>query len=46
MMSSVDFAEIGQVTDNEIFEVYGRNGRVLAATLAELKDAWQSPLRW
>ncbi len=46
MMAGVDFAEIGQVKDNENFEVYGRNGRVLAATLAELKEAWQKPLRW
>jgi phosphoribosylformylglycinamidine synthase II len=47
MMSGVDCAEIGQVTDNNKFEVYGRNGRmVLSATLAELKEAWQKPLRW
>ena len=47
MMAGVDFAEIGQVRKNEKFEVYGRNGdRVLAATLAELKEAWQKPLRW
>ena len=47
MMAGVDFAEIGQVTNNEKFEVYGHNGdRVLAATLAELKEAWQKPLRW
>ena len=46
MMSRVDFAEIGHVTKNKKFEVYGRNSRVLAATLAELKEAWQRPLRW
>jgi len=47
MMSGVDFAEIGQVTDGDRFEVYGRNGNmVLNAALAELKEAWQKPLRW
>ncbi len=46
MMSGVDFAEIGQVKNNEKFEVHGRNGRVLTATLVELKEAWQKPLRW
>jgi phosphoribosylformylglycinamidine synthase II len=45
-LSGVDFGEIGRVTDSEIFEVYGRHGRVLSATLAELKEAWQRPLRW
>jgi phosphoribosylformylglycinamidine synthase len=46
MMSGVDFAEIGQVTSKGNFEVYGRRGRVLFATLSELKEAWQRPLRW
>jgi len=46
-MSGVAFAEIGQVTDNSKFEVYGRNGKaVLNAPIAELKEAWQKPLRW
>jgi phosphoribosylformylglycinamidine synthase len=46
-MSGVDFAEIGQVTDNKKFEVYGRNGKVVLSTsIAELKEAWQKPLRW
>jgi phosphoribosylformylglycinamidine synthase II len=46
MLSGVDFAEIGKVTRNKIFEVYGRNGKLLKATLAELKESWQKPLRW
>ena len=46
-MSGVDFAEIGQVTDNKKFEVYGHNGKaVLSASIDELKEAWQKPLRW
>jgi len=47
MMYGVAFAEIGRVTDNNKFEVYGRNGGVvLGADIAELKEAWQKPLRW
>jgi phosphoribosylformylglycinamidine synthase II len=46
-MSGVDFAEIGQVIDNNKFDVYGRNGKVvLSAFIDELKEAWQKPLRW
>ena len=46
-MSGIDFAEIGQVTDNKKFEVYGRNGKVvLSASINELKEAWQKSLRW
>jgi phosphoribosylformylglycinamidine synthase len=47
MMAGVDFAAIGQVTSKEKLEVYGLNGEmVLSALIAELKDAWQRPLRW
>jgi phosphoribosylformylglycinamidine synthase len=46
-MAGVDFAEIGNVTDNKKFEVYGRRGKqVLSAPITELKEAWQKPLRW
>jgi phosphoribosylformylglycinamidine synthase II len=46
-MTGVDFALIGQVTENQIFEVYGRRGNnILSADIAELKEAWQKPLRW
>jgi phosphoribosylformylglycinamidine synthase len=46
-MSGVDFAEIGQVIDNNKFEVYGRNGKIiLIADIDELKETWQKPLRW
>ena len=46
-MSGVDYAEIGKVTDNKKFEVYGRSGnQVLTAPIAELKEAWQKPLKW
>jgi phosphoribosylformylglycinamidine synthase len=47
MMAGVDFAAIGQVTSKEKLEVYGLNGQmVLSALIAELKEAWQRPLRW
>jgi phosphoribosylformylglycinamidine synthase len=47
MMAGVDFAAIGQVTSKEKLEVYGLNGEmVLSAFIAELKEAWQRPLRW
>jgi phosphoribosylformylglycinamidine synthase len=47
MMAGVDFAAIGQVTSNKRIEVYGLNREiVLSASIAELKEAWQRPLRW
>ena len=47
MMAGVDFAAIGQVTGKEKLEVYGLNGEmVLSSLIAELKEAWQRPLRW
>ncbi len=46
-MKGVEFAAIGQVTKGDRFEVYGINGeKVVSAALAELKEAWQKPLRW
>jgi phosphoribosylformylglycinamidine synthase len=47
MMAGVDFATIGQITSKERLEVFGLNGKiVLSAFIAELKEAWQKPLRW
>jgi phosphoribosylformylglycinamidine synthase len=47
MMAGIDFAAIGHVTSKERLEVYGLNGEiVLSALIAELKEAWQRPLRW
>ncbi len=46
-MKGVEFAAIGEVTKGDRLEVYGVNGeRVVSAPLAELKEAWQKPLRW
>lgn len=47
MMAGIDCAAIGEVISDRRFEVYGLKGeRVLSAPLAELKEAWQKPLRW
>jgi phosphoribosylformylglycinamidine synthase II len=47
IMAGIDFAAIGQVTSRERLEVYGLDGEiVLSALIAELKEAWQRPLRW
>jgi phosphoribosylformylglycinamidine synthase II len=46
-MSGVDFAEVGRVMKDKKLEVYNRHGGiVLNADIAELKEAWQQPLRW
>ena len=46
-LSGVDFAEIGRVMKDKKLEVYGRNGGIiLSAPVADLKEAWQKPLRW
>ena len=47
VMSGSSFASIGQVTGAGALEIYGRDGRrLVAASLEELKEAWQRPLRW
>ena len=47
MISGVDFAAIGRVTNKQRLEVYGLTGKkVLSVPLAKLKEAWQKPLRW
>ena len=46
-MAGVEFAAIGRVTRSDRFEVYGINGEELVSVpVAELKEAWQRPLRW
>jgi phosphoribosylformylglycinamidine synthase II len=40
-------AQIGEFNRSDRLEVYGLDGgKVLSATLSELKEAWQKPLRW
>jgi phosphoribosylformylglycinamidine synthase subunit PurSL len=46
-MNGVDFAEIGKVTAGKKLVVNGIKGQaVLETDIAELKEAWQKPLRW
>lgn len=46
-MSGTTLALIGHVNQEETLVVHGLNGeKVLSASLAELKEAWQKPLRW
>jgi phosphoribosylformylglycinamidine synthase len=46
-LAGVDCAEIGRVMNDNKLEVRGRGGKiVLSADIAELKEAWQKPLRW
>ena len=47
VMQGRSFAVIGHITDSEMLEAYGLDGRrIVAATLEELKEAWQRPIRW
>jgi len=47
IMDGVSVSNIGQVTDNEVLEIYGVAGKkVVTASLGELKEAWQKPIRW
>ena len=47
VMQGTSLAAIGRVTDAEALEIYGLNGsKVVAASLDELKEAWQRPIRW
>lgn len=47
VMSGTCFAAIGHVTGKKSLEVRGITGnKVVTASLVELKEAWQRPLRW
>ena len=46
VMDGVGLAAIGQVTGSEVLEIYGVKGRRTQVSLADLKEAWQRPLRW
>ncbi|MFA5308808.1 MAG: phosphoribosylformylglycinamidine synthase subunit PurL [Dehalococcoidales bacterium] len=46
-LSGVACAEIGRVMKDKKLEITGRKGKIiLTADIAELKEAWQKPLRW
>jgi len=47
IMAGVSFSNIGKVTDDDALEIYGlKGGKIVDKSLAELKEAWQKPLRW
>jgi phosphoribosylformylglycinamidine synthase len=47
IMGSTSLAAIGQVTDSELIEIYGVDDtKIVSASLGELKEAWQRPIRW
>ncbi|MDY6916416.1 MAG: phosphoribosylformylglycinamidine synthase subunit PurL [Chloroflexota bacterium] len=47
VMRGVQFAHVGEVRKDGLFEVRGIKGDiVVAAPIAELKEAWRRPLRW
>ena len=46
-MSGIDFGLIGEVTESKTLTVSGiDHHQVIRATIDELKEAWQKPLRW
>ncbi len=47
IMSGCSFGQIGKITGTRTFKVHGLGGNVvLSADVRDLKEAWQSPLRW
>jgi len=47
VMSGITLANVGRVTDSEKLEIYGVEGKeILTASLGELKESWQKPIRW
>jgi phosphoribosylformylglycinamidine synthase len=46
-MSGIKIAQIGHVSPDEFLEVKGLTGEtILKESIADLKEAWQKPLRW
>jgi len=47
VMADTDLAFIGETTDSETVAIHGLNGnKIVSASLDELKESWQKPLRW
>ena len=47
VMAGVTMAQIGHVSQEEVLEIKALTGEtVLKVPIAELKEAWQKPLRW
>jgi phosphoribosylformylglycinamidine synthase len=46
-LKGVPFGLIGCILDKKEFKVYGLDGKIcINSNIAELKEAWQKPLRW
>jgi phosphoribosylformylglycinamidine synthase subunit PurSL len=46
-MKGTAFASVGKVTEGTKLEINGAKGKIiLSANIADLKEAWQKPLRW
>jgi phosphoribosylformylglycinamidine synthase len=45
-LESCSVIRLGEVTPDEMFRLTARDGVAIAVPLAELKEAWQRPLRW
>ena len=46
-MGDTRWAVIGEVTASGMLEVYGQGSRkVVNKSISDLKEAWQSPIRW
>ncbi len=46
-MGETVYARIGEFNKSDKLEIYGIGGeKVVSASLSELKEAWQKPLRW
>jgi phosphoribosylformylglycinamidine synthase subunit PurSL len=47
IMDGSTMASIGHVSQEEVLEVFGLNNeKILSVPIAELKEAWQKPLKW
>ncbi len=47
LLKGLEFGLIGCISKDKAFRVYGLDGKTcVKATLGELKEAWQKPLRW
>ena len=47
ILKGASFGLVGCLRDSSEFKIYGLDGRIcLDASIVELKQAWQKPLRW
>ena len=48
LFSSIPWQAIGTVTDENVLQIFGRKAGepIISLPIADLKEAWQKPLRW